>query len=59
MRFLLGVVVGVMLTLLFLQLGGPKFLKRFGEKATRWGEKMERYERLLKETLPSEDQTRQ
>lgn len=59
MRFLLGVIVGVMLTLLFLQLGGPRFLKRFGEKATRWGEKMERYERLLKETFPSNNQTRQ
>jgi|YelNatPaOPRAMG01_1025707.scaffolds.fasta_scaffold21995_8 hypothetical protein len=53
MRFLFGVIVGIILTLLFLSLGGSKFLREMGHKASRLGEKIERYERLLKEDHPS------
>jgi len=53
MRFFFGVIVGIILTLLFLSLGGSKFLREMSYKVGRLGEKIEKYERLLKENGPS------
>lgn len=51
MRFLLGVIVGIILAFLFIYWGGGKILKKTGEKAVEVGEKVEKYEKAFKEAF--------
>lgn len=54
MRFLVGVIVGIILAFLFIYWGGGKFLKTTGEKAVEIGEKVEKYEKAFKEAFSSD-----
>ncbi len=51
MRFLLGVIVGIILAFLFIYWGGGKLLKETGERAVKVGEKMEQYKKAFKEAF--------
>ena len=50
-RFLLGLVVGVILSFLFIYLGGGEALRFIGEKTQRAGEKIKVYERAIREKI--------
>jgi hypothetical protein len=50
MKFLLGVIVGILIFFLFLYFGGGKTVKKFGEGLTDTGKKME----VLEETIRRE-----
>jgi hypothetical protein len=48
-KFILGVVIGVLLIILFTYLGGGAALKIVGKKAIELGDKVEVYEKTLKD----------
>ncbi|MGD0917611.1 MAG: hypothetical protein ABSB22_14265 [Thermodesulfobacteriota bacterium] len=50
MKFLLGVIVGILIVLLFFYFGGGKTVKKVGEGLTDTGKRME----LLEETIHKE-----
>ena len=50
MRFLLGVIVGILIFFLFFYFGGGKTVKKIGEGLTDTGKKME----VLEETIKKE-----
>ncbi|MCX8117650.1 MAG: hypothetical protein N3G78_06960 [Desulfobacterota bacterium] len=47
-RFLLGVVFGILLVFLFIYFGGGKTVKKVGEGLTETGKRMEHLEEVLK-----------
>lgn len=47
-RFLLGVVVGILIFLLFIFFGGGKTVKKVGEGLTETGKRMEHLEEVIK-----------
>ena len=47
-RFLLGVVVGILIFLLFIYFGGGKTVKRVGEGLTETGKRIEHLEEVMK-----------
>ncbi len=47
-KFLVGVVVGILICLLFMYFGGGKTIKKIGEGLADTGEKMEAVEGLMK-----------
>lgn len=47
-RFLLGVLVGILICLLFIFFGGGKTVKKVGEGLTETGKRMEHLEEVLK-----------
>lgn len=47
-RFLLGVVVGILIFLLFIFFGGGKTIKKVGEGLTETGKRMEHLEEVIK-----------
>ncbi len=47
-RFLLGVMVGVLIFLLFIYFGGGKAVKKIGEGLTETGKRMEHLEEVIK-----------
>jgi hypothetical protein len=47
-RFLLGVIVGVLILLLFIYFGGGKTVKKVGEGLTETGKRMEQLEEVIK-----------
>lgn len=47
-RFLLGVVVGILIFLLFIYFGGGKAVKKVGEGLTETGKRMEHLEEVIK-----------
>lgn len=47
-RFLLGVVAGILLLLLFIYFGGGKTVTRVGEGLTETGKRMEQLEEVIK-----------
>ena len=47
-RFLFGVVVGILISFLFLYFGGGKTLKKVGTGITETGKKMEAIEEVVK-----------
>jgi hypothetical protein len=50
-KFLLGVFIGVLLIILFTYLGGGAALKIAGKKAIERGERIEVYEKALKDVI--------
>ena len=50
MKFLLGVIVGILICFLFFYFGGGKTVKKFGEGLTDTGKRME----ILEETIRKE-----
>lgn len=52
-KFLLGVVVGILLLLLFLMFGGGKTVKKVGENLTETGKRME----IMEETIKRDRET--
>ena len=49
-KFLLGIVIGIILIFIFIYFGGGSTLKSLGERTIELGEKIELYEKSLKET---------
>lgn len=49
-NFVLGIVVGIILTIIFMYFGGGRTLKSVGTMATELGERIETVEKSLKET---------
>jgi hypothetical protein len=49
-KFILGIIVGVALLVVFIYVGGGNALKVAGKKAIEIGEKIEMYEKVLKDT---------
>ncbi len=47
-KFLLGVIVGILIFFLFIYLGGGKGVKKVGEELTDTGKKMEVLEEVIK-----------
>ncbi len=47
-RFLLGVIVGILICLVFIFFGGGKAVKKVGEGLTETGKRMEHLEEVLK-----------
>jgi hypothetical protein len=47
-KFLMGVIVGVLIFFLFIYFGGSKTVKKFGEGLTDTGKKMEVMEQMIK-----------
>lgn len=47
-RFLLGVVVGILILMLFIYFGGGKAVKKVGEGLTETGKRMEHLEEVIK-----------
>ncbi len=47
-RFLLGVVTGILIFLLFIYFGGGKAVKKVGEGLTETGKRMEHLEEVIK-----------
>jgi hypothetical protein len=47
-KFLVGVIVGILIFFLFLYFGGGKTMKKFGEGLTDTGKKMEVMEEMIK-----------
>jgi hypothetical protein len=52
-KFLLGVVVGILLFILFLMFGGGKTVKKVGENLTETGKRME----IMEETIKRDKET--
>ncbi len=52
-KFILGVFIGILLIILFTYLGGGAALKVAGKKAIELGEKVEVYEKALKDVSKS------
>jgi len=52
-KFLLGVVVGILLFILFLMFGGGKTVKKVGENLTETGKRME----IIEETIKRDKET--
>lgn len=50
MKFFLGLLAGIVLLVLFFYFGGPKYVTSFGSKTEAAGERLEQYEKKLKET---------
>ena len=50
MRFLFGLIIGVLALAAFLYFGGPEYLKAFGSKTEQAGTKLEKYEKEIKST---------
>ena len=48
-KFVLGILIGVVLILLFTYLGGGSALQTFGKKTIEVGERVEVYEQALKD----------
>ncbi len=48
-NFLLGIVIGILLIILFIYFGGGRVLKSMGGKTIEVGERVEVYEKKLKE----------
>jgi hypothetical protein len=48
-KFILGIVIGVLLILVFIYLGGGTALKRVGRTTIHVGERVEVYEKALKD----------
>ncbi len=48
-KFLLGIVIGVVVIVCFIYFGGGNILKALGKKTIEVGEKVEIYEKALKE----------
>ncbi|OGP91713.1 MAG: hypothetical protein A2Z19_03330 [Deltaproteobacteria bacterium RBG_16_54_18] len=49
-KFILGIIVGAALLVVFIYVGGGTALKVVGKKAIEIGEKVEMYEKVLKDT---------
>ncbi|MBW2039935.1 MAG: hypothetical protein JRI46_10180 [Deltaproteobacteria bacterium] len=49
-KFLLGIAIGILVILLFTYFGGGNALKSLGRKTIELGERVEVYEKTLKET---------
>lgn len=49
-KFIIGVVLGIIVLVVFLYLGGAKYVKIFGSKTEEAGAKLEKYEKRMKET---------
>ena len=49
-KFLLGIAIGIILIFIFIYFGGGSTLKSLGERTIELGEKIELYEKSLKET---------
>ncbi len=47
-RFIMGVIVGVLIFFLFIYFGGSKAVKKIGEGLTDTGKKMEALEKVIK-----------
>ncbi len=47
-RFLFGVIVGILIFLLFIYFGGGKAVKKVGEGLTETGKRMEHLEEVIK-----------
>jgi len=59
-KFLLGVIVGILIFLLFTYFGGGKTVKKIGEELTDTGKKIEAVEGVMKEAIKKEtDETLQ
>jgi len=59
-KFLLGVIVGILIFLLFTYFGGGKTVKMIGEELTDTGKKIEAVEGVMKEAVRKEtDETLQ
>jgi len=59
-KFLLGVIVGILIFLLFTYLGGGKTVTKIGEGLTDTGKKIEAVEGVMKEAIKKEtDETLQ
>ena len=50
-KFLLGFMVGIILSFLFIYFGGGEILKVLGQKAIDAGERIKIYEKAFKETV--------
>lgn len=50
MRFLIGIILGVLLLFFFFYFGGPSYLESFGKKAEETGKNLKRYEKTSKDT---------
>lgn len=49
-KFLLGIAIGIILIFIFIYFGGGSTLKSLGERTIELGDKIELYEKSLKET---------
>jgi hypothetical protein len=49
-KFILGIIVGAALLVVFIYVGGGHALKVVGKKAIEIGEKVEMYEKILKDS---------
>ena len=49
-KFLLGIAIGIVLIFIFIYFGGGSTLKSLGERTIELGDKIELYEKSLKET---------
>ena len=47
-KFILGVLIGILALAAFLYLGGPKYMQIFGAKTEEAGQRLEKYEKGLK-----------
>ena len=47
-KFIMGVIVGILIFFLFIYFGGSKTVKKFGEGLTDTGKKMEVMEQMIK-----------
>lgn len=56
-RFLIGIILGIILLFLFLYLGGPGYLETFGEKTSETGRNLKRYEQPAKDTAKKVEDT--
>ena len=47
-KFIMGVIVGILIFFLFIYFGGSKMMKKVGEELTDTGKKMEAMEQMIK-----------
>ncbi len=47
-KFIIGVIVGILIFFLFIYFGGSKMMKKVGEELTDTGKKMEAMEQMIK-----------
>lgn len=52
-KVIAGIIIGIVLIIVFLYFGGSRYLKSFGEKTEEAGDKIQKYERTLKDSVDS------
>lgn len=52
-RFILGIVIGIILLILFVYFGGADYLKTAGKAVEKAGSELEQYEKKIKELTPT------